>query len=224
MFVAALPAMMFVWFLMEPSGSVVDEVLENGPTVSPELAAEPNPLPEVEPNPSPTATAVSAASATSYATEDAPPPVAPFWHRIPESSAAELPAGYEDVPTRVLVRIDVNPANWQVGGRASIPIPHVNRVYTPTIVEVKDHGNGAQTWIAVLEGQVPWRFTITQGDQSLFAHLPTPEGTYELIATGELGWLMPSADMAPSVDYSVSDIVVPEHPIVRDTAALKPRQ
>ena len=182
-----------------------------------------NPLPAVELDPPRAETAGSGTGVAPGEPEDAGPPAAPFWQRISEASAAELPTGYEDVPTRVLVRIDVNDSAWRVGSRASIPIPHLNRVYTPTIVEIKDHGNGARTWVAMLDDEVPWRFTVTQGDQSLFAHLPTPEGTYELIATGEFGWLMPSADMAPDVDYSLSDVVAREWTILRDSPAPEPR-
>ena len=53
-------------------------------------------------------------------------------------------------------------------------------------------------------------FTITVGPGNTFAHLSTPEGTYELVATGELGWLMPTANMDRHVDYSVPDYILPE--------------
>ena len=50
------------------------------------------------------------------------------------------------------------------------------------------------------------RFVITVGPRNTFAHIGTSRGTFELVATGgQLGWLMPTANMDQHVDYSQPD-------------------
>ena len=56
---------------------------------------------------------------------------------------------------------------------------------------------------------MPSRFVITMGRGSTFAFVPTPEGVYELVANGELGWLMPSANMDTDADYRIPDYYIP---------------
>ena len=57
-----------------------------------------------------------------------------------------------------------------------------------------------------------YRFTITVGAKNVFAQLGTSQGTFELVASNEMGWLMPSRYMDQHMDYSQPDYYVVEEP------------
>ena len=137
-----------------------------------------------------------------------------LWTAIDEGTVTELPAYKEVVQGRVLVRIADIPSGWRVGQRVAVPIPQLSEIFTPVIERIQSGPNDTRSYIGTLTevaGRVH-RFTITVGPRNTFAHLSTPEGTYELVATGELGWLMPTVNMDRHVDYSVPDFVFSEGP------------
>ena len=137
-----------------------------------------------------------------------------LWTAIDESTVTDLPAYKEVVQDRVLVRIVNAPGGWRVGQRIAIPIPQLNEVFTPVIERIQSGPDSTRSYIGTLTEVAGrnHRFTITVGPRNAFAHLSTPDGTYELVATGELGWLMPTANMDQHVDYSVPDFIYPEEP------------
>jgi len=148
------------------------------------------------------------------ADEPAQPALDALWTAIDERTVTQLPAYKEAVQDRVLVRIADVPAGWLVGQRIAIPIPQLNEVFTPIIERIQSGPASTRSYIGTVTevaGRVH-RFTITVGPRNTFAHLSTPDGTYELVATGELGWLMPTANMDRHVDYSVPDFVIPDGP------------
>lgn len=53
--------------------------------------------------------------------------------------------------------------------------------------------------------------------------LGVPAGTYELVAPGELGWLMPSVNMDQHVDYSQPDYYIPGQDDPRHPFGERPR-
>ena len=137
-----------------------------------------------------------------------------LWTAIDEEFVTELPAYKEVVQDRVLVRIVDVPGGWRAGQRIAVPIPQLNEVFTPVIERIQSGPGGTRSYIGTLTEAAgrAHRFTITIGPRNTFAHLSTPHGTYELVATGELGWLMPTVNMDRHVDYSVPDYVYPEGP------------
>ena len=137
-----------------------------------------------------------------------------LWTAIDERTVTELPAYKEVVQDRVLVRIVDAPGGWRVGQRIAIPIPQLNEVFTPVIERIQSGPDSTRSYIGTLTEVAGrnHRFTITVGPRNTFAHLSTPDGTYELVATGELGWLMSTANIDRHVDYSVPDFVYPEEP------------
>ena len=160
------------------------------------------------------ATQTNAPSAAAAAQEPVPTDYDALWTAIDESTVTELPVYKEVVQDRVLVRIADFPSAWRVGQRIAIPIPQLNEVFTPVIERIQSGPNGTSSYIGTLTDVAAraHRFTITVGPRNTFAHLSTPDGIYELVATGELGWLMPTANMDQHVDYSVPDFVFPEEP------------
>ncbi len=137
-----------------------------------------------------------------------------LWQPIDESSVAELPVYKEFVQDRVLIRVTDAATAWRVGQSIPIPIPQLDQVYTPVIERIESAPGGVRSYSGTLTAAAgrAHRFTITTGPANTFAHLSTPFGTYELVASGELGWLMPAANMDQHVDYSVPDFVIPEGP------------
>ena len=181
---------------------------------SPERAATDGPLDSPVVTGDESATQTNAPSRASAAQEPAQMDFGALWAPIDEGSVTELPAYKEVVQDRVLVRVTDVPGGWRVGQRIAIPIPQLNEVFTPVIERIQSGPSSTRSYIGTLTevaGRVH-RFTITVGPRNTFAHLPTPDGTYELVATGELGWLMPTANMDRHVDYSVPDFVFPEGP------------
>lgn len=137
-----------------------------------------------------------------------------LWTAIDEASVTEVPAYKEVVQDRALVRIADVSGGWRVGQRIAVPIPQLNEIFTPVIERVQPGPSGTRAYIGTLtmaEGRAH-RFTITVGPGNTFAHLSTPLGTYELVATGELGWLMPTANMDRHVDHSLPDFAYPGEP------------
>ena len=137
-----------------------------------------------------------------------------LWTVIDEESVSEVPEYKEVVQDRALVRIADDTGGWRVGQRIAVPIPQLNEIFTPVIERIQLGPNGTRAYVGTLTMAAgrAHRFTITVGPRNTFAHLSTPDGTYELVATGELGWLMPTANMDRHVDYSVPDFVHPEEP------------
>ena len=160
------------------------------------------------------ATQTNAPSEATAVQEPAQTDIEALWTPIDEGSVTDLPAYKEVVQDRVLVRIADVSGGWRVGQRIAISIPQLNEVFSPVIERIQSGPNSTRSYIGTLTGVADrvHRFTITVGPRNTFAHLSTPDGTYELVATGELGWLMPTANMDLHVDYSVPDFVIPEGP------------
>lgn len=137
-----------------------------------------------------------------------------LWEVIDEASVAELPPYKEIVQDRVLVRMTNFSSALRIGQRIAITIPQVSETYTPVVERIEPGPGGVRSYLGTLTEATDraHQFTITIGVRNTFAHLPTPLGTYELVATGELGWLMPTINMDQHVDYSKPDYIVPEVP------------
>ena len=151
-------------------------------------------------------------SAAAETTEDALPPADVLWQVVDEGTVDELPSYKEVVPGRALVRMaNLSPA-WDVGDRIAVEIPQIGALYRPVIEEIKAGPGGRRSFVGVLAEEAGRRygFVITVGPGSAFAYLSTPWGSYELVAQGELGWLMPTANMDQHVDYSKPDYLIVE--------------
>ena len=146
---------------------------------------------------------------------DAGEPAAALWQAVDESSVRELPAYKEIVEGRVLIRVTGNAGGWQTGQRITIPVPQLDEIYTPVIERIEPGPSGIRSFVGWLteDENRGYRFTITTGPRNTFANLSTPSGGFELVATGELGWLMPTANMDRHVDYTVPDFIIPDPPV-----------
>ena len=139
-----------------------------------------------------------------------PPPVpGTLWQLVDPDTvdAVDIPSYKEVVKDRVLVRLVDPLRQLDVGARPVVVIPQLGETYRP-VVERVETGPGV---IRSVAGHATGsdgrhhRFVFTVGPRSAFARIGTPQGTFELVANGELGWLMPTVNMDQHVDYTKPD-------------------
>ena len=132
------------------------------------------------------------------------------WEAIPVQSVnpAALPALVEDVEDRALVRI-FNVANgWRVGDRILLEVPQLEQNLTSIVEEIRP-GPGVRSYVGMLVDEPDGRLVVTVGTDSTLATIITSKGAFEMVAHGELGWLMPAANMNRDRDYSQPDYYLP---------------
>ena len=102
--------------------------------------------------------------------------------------------------------------SWRIGDRLVFTIPQLGATYRPTIDEIDD-GPGARAFLGKIAGPhgLRRRFVVTVGHGSLFAYIDTSQGSYEMAAYAEYGWLVPSTSMMASFDFTAPDYILPEH-------------
>ena len=129
------------------------------------------------------------------------------WELVDPASVDELPVYKEVVPGRALVRILDAINDWEAGDQIILGIPQLGAEFDALIERTEQDANGNRTYLGLvreLNGR-SHRFVITVGPRNTFAHIGTSRGTFELVATGPLGWLMPTANLDQHVDYSRPD-------------------
>ena len=150
------------------------------------------------------------------------PPVPGALLQVVEPStigANDLPPYKEVVEDRALVRLLQPQRQLAAGDRPAIPIPQLGLTYH-AFVERVEVGPGSTRSVAGYASSVDGSrhlFVYTIGPRSTFARIGTLHGTFELVADGELGWLMPTANMDQHVDYNKPDTF-----IVRPNGADRP--
>ena len=135
------------------------------------------------------------------------------WIAVDPDTVAELPPYKEVVVGRALVRVSEALRLGTLTDRVVLAVPQLARVYEGVIEEIEVDPWGNVSYVGLLQDadQQDYRFLITAGPSNTFAHVGTSSGTFELVATnGNLGWLMPAANMDQHVDYSKPDYYIPE--------------
>lgn len=106
--------------------------------------------------------------------------------------------------------------NLRVGQRMTVPIPQLEAAFTGKVEQMIKHNNGDTTWRGHLEEYGDhFRVVITQGKDSSFASIDTPNGSYHLEAHGNTGWVAAAADLNAEIDYSKPDFIIPRGNPVR---------
>ena len=134
------------------------------------------------------------------------------WQVIEPESVDELPKYKEVVPGRALVRITEALQDWQEGDEVLLAIPQLGGSFDGVVERVEDDlwGNRSYTGLLKESNGRDYRFVITVGPENVFAQLGTSQGTFELVASDEIGWLMASRYMDQHVDYSQPDYYIVE--------------
>ena len=133
------------------------------------------------------------------------------WVVADPASAKELPPYKEIVPGRALVRILDAIEYWEAGDQIIVSVPQLGSEFDGVIETTTQDAHGNRTYLGMLrepDGR-RYRFLVTAGPKNTFAHIGTSRGTFELVATGPLGWLMPTVYMDQHVDYSQPDYYIP---------------
>lgn len=136
------------------------------------------------------------------------------WVVVDPDSVDELPPYKEVVPGRALVRVSKALRLGLAGGRIRLEVPQIGQAFDGVIERTDQDPYGNLSYIGLLteaNGE-NFRFIITAGKRNTFAHIGTSRGTFELVASAELGWLMPTANMDQHVDYSRPDYFIIEEP------------
>ena len=140
-------------------------------------------------------------------------PAASIWSYVDVgASSSSLPNSYyQEVEDKALVQV-IQPAPLlDVGDHVAVDIPQLGRK-SRAVVERVEHGPGMHTRTATgyttdVDG-ARHVFVYTVGPDAAFAYIGTPNGTFELVAEGELGWLMPTTSMERHVDHTKPDYFV----------------
>lgn len=134
-----------------------------------------------------------------------------LWSSVePDQITTDIPALKEDVTDAVLVEYDLSSRTFEVGDTIVLHIPQIDTTYRPRIKKIKHPYSSNRTLIGnVIEGEDRlFGFVITIGERNTFAHISTPEGSYELAGNDRVGWLMATRHMDQNVDYSKPDYVI----------------
>lgn len=134
------------------------------------------------------------------------------WVVVDPETVDELPPYQEVVENRALVRVSEALRLAGIDNRVVLSIPQLGQEYEGVVEEVEVDPWGNVSYVGLLRDvdDQDYRFLITAGAINTFAHIGTSRGSFELVATdGELGWLMPTANMDQHVDYSKPDYYIP---------------
>ena len=177
------------------------------------------------PGSSPERAAPAAAGVRQAPTRPAAAEPAAAWREVDVESVAELPPYKEVVPGRALVRVSESLRSLDVGDPIVISVPQLGETWRTFVEEVERGPGEVRSLIGALteSGGRRREFVVTTGKRYVFAWLSTAAGTFELVAPGELGWLMPSANMDQHVDYSKPDYYLPRRGAPPPFGARRPR-
>ena len=142
--------------------------------------------------------------------EEQEPDIDAAWRIMDPGTVDELPPYKEVVPGRALVKVSEALRLGMTGDRIALDVPQIGRTFDG-IVERRDvDAFGNVTYIGLVRESNgrDYRFVITAGASNTFANVGTSRGTFELVAYGELGWLMPTAGMDQHMDYSRPDYTI----------------
>ena len=134
------------------------------------------------------------------------------WVVVDPESVDELPKYKEVVPGRALVRVSEALRLGMAGDRIALEVPQLGRTFDGVVERQESDPYGNVSYIGLLKeaNGRDYRFVITAGARNTFAQVGTSRGTFELVASDALGWLMPTAGMDQHVDYSRPDYIIRE--------------
>ena len=139
-----------------------------------------------------------------------------LWRSIDEAAVNALPkyAAHWSKEGRALVSVEGTveaSRTWQIGDAVAIPLPQLGATYRPVISAIDEGPGGSRAATARMTDSRgrPLRSVVTAGPGNVFAWVETPEGSYELFADAEFGWLLPTSSMTVNMDFSEPDYLLP---------------
>ena len=131
------------------------------------------------------------------------------WTEIP--SPNNLPKSkWSRVPDHaVFVSLNGRFDQWLLNTPVEIHIPHINETYHAVVDQITPNGLLSTTIRASPDSdkQDLKRLVLTFSEDQTLAYVSTSQGSWELTGDGQIGWLVSSADLKRSQDYSESDVL-----------------
>ena len=117
------------------------------------------------------------------------------WTRVPDHA--------------VFVSLNDRFDQWLLNTPVEVRIPHIDTTYRAIVDEITPNGRHSTTIraSAAPNEQELNRLILTYGQDQTLAYVSTKQGTWELTGDGQIGWLVSSAELKRSQDYSESDIL-----------------
>ena len=97
-----------------------------------------------------------------------------------------------------------------VGDKLKLPIPQTSQSYEMSIAQVGRHRNGDKTLKGHLTNQPEYAVVVTEGQNSTYATINTPDGSFMLEAKQDQGWLVAANDLDVLSDPNLSDYQIPD--------------
>ena len=156
-------------------------------------------------------------------------PAPALWRAIDEAAVNALPeyAAHWSEEGRALVSVESAveaSRTWRVGDAVAIPLPQLGATYRPVISAIDEGPGGSRAATARMtdsRGRA-LRSVVTAGPGNVFAWIETPEGSYELFADAQFGWLLPTSSMTVNMDLSEPDQLLPGAGIAERSPAFGP--
>ena len=130
-----------------------------------------------------------------------------MWSLIEEGNIPEIKGYQGNVVDAVPLELKTKwSSEIALGDNIMLSVPQIDSELLLTVTQVKNQRRGIKVITATaIEDSAD--LLLTLGPRSTFANVGTMNGTYELVGTASFGWLMPSKNMDPNVDYTKPDYV-----------------
>lgn len=155
--------------------------------------------------------AASSSHVTSTTSQPNYPPRRPqiAWTEI--TSDENLPKSkWSRVPDHaIFVSLNDRFDQWLIDTPIEIRIPHIDATFRAVVDEITPNGLHSTTIraSAASDEHDLNRLILTFGEDQTLAYVSTKRGSWELTGDGQIGWIVSSADLKRSQDYSESDIL-----------------
>lgn len=160
-------------------------------------------------SPADTAVTVAAPSAAACGLPDFPPRrKQTAWTAMP-SDPFRATEQWSNVPDHaVFVRLDGQYEQWLLGSPVDIYIPHLDKTLTAVVDRIRPNGVKSMTIHAVPaeNEQILKKLVLTFSEVQTLAHVTTNQGSWEMNGDHEIGWIVATADLHKSRDFSETDV------------------
>lgn len=122
---------------------------------------------------------------------------------LPQSKWARVP------DHAVFVSLNDRFDQWLLGTPVEVQIPHIDKTYHAVVDRITPNGSTSTTIRATPDNddQDLKRFILTFGEDQTLAYVSTNQGSWELTGDGQIGWLVSTAELKRSQDYSEPDVL-----------------
>ena len=117
------------------------------------------------------------------------------WSRVPDHA--------------IFVSLNDRFDQWLLHTPVEVRIPHIAATFSAIVDEITPNGRHSTTIraSAASDEQDLNRLILTYGQDQTLAYVSTKQGSWELTGDGQIGWLVSTAELKRSQDYSESDIL-----------------